>query len=268
MRRFLKQVMVLGLIAGIGCPMSALSETFFNETGSAIAKQGAAGHGSGTPTQDLANITAGVLNVEAVFGVFHENEVVRDMDTRACAIMGVSDIGGGESTGKHCCKKLWEAMGTFPLMTYESGRRKVTRHMGGKLGGRNKDKDNRLKKYEQFMDYCCEMSDDKTKGDDQIFCQTRSSEKKGCVKDEMNNGSTMEAALSACDINCEMKNYGTFKHNEDGKYDEKELDAILRVCTDDDATWSPSTTVPGSAEFVPTVPDNMKKILTQGGGSK
>ena len=265
MSKFLKQVMILGLIAGIGLPVMAEEilgvQTYFGETGRAFARQPSAGHGTGIPTWDEANVEAGILNVEAVFGVFHENEIVRDMDTRACAMIGVSDIGAGESTGKYCCKKLWEARGQFPLV--ERYARGVTRDMGGKLGGRDKRKKNRLKEYQDFMAYCCEMADDKSKGDIEIFCKTDASEKEGCVKGEVKSGSTLQAALSACDINCDAKNYGMFKHNEDGKYDEKELDAILRVCTEANTTWSPSTAVPGADDFVPTVPDNVKKILTE-----
>ena len=264
MRKFLKQTLILSLIAGISFPVVAEEilgyETYFNETGEAIWKQRAGGHGTGIPTLDLANITNGVINVEAVFGVFHENEVVRDMDTRFCAEMGVDKLAkGGRSTGEYCCDTLWEIEG--PFVEYKG----VKNHMGGKLGGRDKKKRNKLKRRDQFFKYCCRMSDDKSKGDEMVFCTTKASEKEGCVKDQIKSGVEMSAALSACDMDCKMENYGTFKHNKDGKYDEKELDAILRMCSEDDSGWAPSTTVPGSEEFVPSVPDNVKKNLTKKG---
>ena len=259
MSKFLKQILMMGIVISIGSSASAL-ETYFDETGEAILKQIPGGIGTGLPTIDHHNILAGVLNVEAVFGVFHENEVVRDMDTRFCAEMGVSKLAkGGRSTGEYCCDTLWITNG--PFIEYKG----VTNHMGGKLGGRDKKKRNKLKKKHQFLKYCCEMVDDKTKGEKMAFCTTKASEKEGCVKDQIKSGSEMSAALSACDMECKMETYGTFKHNEDGKYDEKELDKILRMCSEDDSGWAPSTTVPGAEEFVPSVPDNVKKNLTKKG---
>ena len=79
MCKFLKQVMILGLIVGVGIPTMAEEilgvETYFGETGKAFSRQPSAGHGMGLPTWDEANTEAGIFNVEAVFGVFHENEI-------------------------------------------------------------------------------------------------------------------------------------------------------------------------------------------------
>ena len=138
---------------------------------------------SGLPTSDIANIAVGLFTVEAVLSVFHHNEVVRDMDTRACGIMGSSEVSdGSDSTGKYCCEKLWETEGKKLL---SSG--KIEKKMGGTLGGWDEYKRARLKNRKDFMEYCCQLSDDKKRGDDKVFCKTSGDEKTGCVMGELSN---------------------------------------------------------------------------------
>lgn len=56
--------------------------------------------GAGVPTVDLANITAGLYNLDSTFGVYDENKRIRDRETQICAMMGAR---GSEDD---CCE-LW-----------------------------------------------------------------------------------------------------------------------------------------------------------------
>ena len=262
---FLKQVSMVILAGAVSLGSVAFAETDFNknfkETDRALDRQRPLGEGTGITSTDYANIMIGVVNVTPIFGTFHENEVTRDLETRICAEMGVSELSsGGGSTGEHCCKVLWEMEGK--TLHKHAG---VNRKMGGFFGGRNKDKQSILMTKEQFEDYCCRMSDDKTKGEEKVFCKTVAQEKAGCVNGELKkNGQNMEAALSACELECDIKQYGTLKHNENGEYDKEEVDGMVKTCTMDNVDWAPSTTVPGAEAFIPAVPTNAGDILKGG----
>ena len=256
-------IMALGLILCVSS--AAMAENFINKTDKAldIKYEGALGEGMGVNSFDAANATLGIFNVEAVFEVFHANEPVRDLDTRLCAEMGVSALAkGGGSTGEYCCEVLWETEGN--TLHKHAG---VDKKMRGFFAGRDKDKIDTLRRRKQFMDYCCGFSEENG-GKKRAFCETVAQEKAGCVNGELNkNDQDMEAALSACELECDIKKYGTLKHNEDGKYDEKEVNKMVKTCTMDNVEWAPSTTVPGAKEFLPAVPTDISKFLTGKGES-
>ena len=259
MANILKKISVIAVGLALCISSVALAENFMKKTDRALYQQRPAGQGMGKTSSDLANATIGIFNVEAVFGNFHANEPVRDLDTRICAEIGVSKLATKSgSTGKYCCEQLWETEGKILL-----GRDGVSKKMGGFFGGRDKDKKDTLKRKKQFMDYCCRMSDDKKKKEDKVFCKTVAEEKAGCVNGELKeNGQDMEAALSACELECDIKKYGTLKHNEDGEYDENEVVDMVKACTMDNVEWAPSTTVPGAKAFMPAIPTDIGKILT------
>lgn len=253
--RFLKSIglAVIGMVASM--TSGAWADTYFDEAGTALYRQEPEGRGSGEETLDLANIINGVLNVEAVFAVFHENEALRDLDTLSCGEIGVKDLSkGGGSTGEYCCRLLWEIEGR-DLMASPG----IKKSMGGALGGWDEHKRSRLRSKEQFYDYCCKLSDDENKPEEKyVFCQTRAQEKAGCVRGELNNGSDLDGAMSACEVGCDPKFYGTMKHNEDEKYSDEEIDNLVRKCSMEDVEWAPTTTVPGAEEFAPVVPASIR----------
>jgi len=254
---FLKRVSLAVMAIALTMALPTRAENYFDEVGDAVKKQRVQGEGTGTPTRDIANILTGVINVEAVFGTFHANEVVRDMDTRACGEIGVKHLAkGGAPTGLYCCEMLWETEGK-DLMSSPG----IKKTMGGALGGWDDHKRSKLKSRRQFMDYCCRLADDKNKKEEKIFCQTVAMEKAGCVKGKLKHGADLEEAMSACEVSCDPKYYGTLKHNEDGKYKDEEVDKLMRQCTEADVEWAPSTTVPGPEEFMPVVPESVRNSL-------
>ena len=270
--KLLKQLSVITIGIALCISSAAVAENFMKKTDRALDRQSPRGEGTGVLSFDAANATLGIFNVEGVFEVFHANEPVRDLDTRLCAMMGVSELASGSgSTGKHCCEKLWETEGDT-LHEYDG----VGKKMRGFFAGRNENKKDKLKhRYDTpedarngFIDYCCRMSDEKFKDNDQIFCKTVAQEKAGCVNGELKkNNQNMEEALSACKLECDIKKYGNLKHNEDGKYDEKEVNDMVKACTMDNVEWAPSTTVPGAKAFLPAIPTDISKFLTSKEGS-
>jgi len=246
------------MVAAVSVTTSVQAKNNYREVDMAIDLQddyGEEPHGKGTgeDTLDLANILTGVINVEAVFEVFHVNEDVRDLDTRTCGEIGVKELSkGGGSTGKHCCEEFWETEGE-DLMNGPL----ISRKMRGNLGGWDEYNLNTLFVRKQFIDYCCRLSDDKARGDKKVFCKTVADEKTGCVKGKLKGGSDLEGAMSACDMYCDAKLYGEMKHSENGEYDDKEIDNLMRKCTMEDVDWAPSETVPSAEEFAPVIPTSI-----------
>ena len=227
--------------------------------------------GAAIPTLDVGNIVVGMYNVDAVIGSFHYNEDIRDHDTRACAEMGVSGLSGGNvSTGEFCCL-LWEESGDSTGFGALKGA--LAGGLGGGAGGAAAGAvggaigawdANRLaeKRGRAGYDYCCRLSDDKKEGDYHVLCQAKSAEKAECLNGKLSGGSSAEAAWKACDIECGGKDYGSLSYNEDGKYDAKEVDKLMKECYKEENKWSPSTTVPTSSELAPVVPDLVKDSVT------
>lgn len=258
--KFLKQASLVIMAMTLSVGVSAWAGTHYDEVGQAVRRQKADGYGTGFPTVDLGNIVVGLVDVESVFGNFHHTEIVRDMDTRACGEIGVKALAkGGGSTGNYCCYTLWETEGHG----LRAGRY-IKKTMGGNLGGWDEHRKNKLKTREQFMEYCCKLSDDKKEGDEKVFCTTVAQEKAGCVKGELSkNGQDLESAMSACEVTCDPKYYGTLKHNEGEEYSDEQVDNLMKTCTMAEVDWAPSTSVPGASEFAPTVPSNVKKNLAK-----
>ena len=232
---------------------------------------------SGIPTVDFGNVAIGMYNVDSVIETFHYDEDIRDMDTRICAEMGVSGLSGDASTGEFCCL-LWEESGdstgfgalkgalSGAVTNGSSGL--ATGALGGAIGAWDS---NRLaaKRGRAGYDYCCRLSDDKKRGDEYVLCQAKSEEKAECLNGKLKGGSTAESAWKACNIECGEVDSGYLSYNEDGKYDEKEVDKLMKECYKEENKWSPSTTVPTSSELAPVIPDVAKEGVTgkKGGSS-
>ena len=190
--------------------------------------------GTGVPTIDWGNLTAGIYNLESVYGSYHQNEGVRDMDTRACAAMGVGGLGKGQATGDYCCD-LW-------VNTLFGSEGSNTRNSAG----------NSRKAAKQ---YCCKLS----KG----MCESVSAKKSECLKNNLKSGSSAENAWKACEIECGKKNYGELVYNKDEKYSESQIDDLMKECYEEESKWSPSPTVLTASEMAPVVPTVLKKYVDQ-----
>ena len=223
--------------------------------------------GSGVPTIDVGNIAVGMYNVDAVIETYHYDEDIRDFDTRVCAEMGVSGLSGGNvSTGEFCCL-LWEESGDSvgwgslkgALASELGGGSAIAGAAGGAIGAWDGQ---RLaeKRARQGYDYCCSLSDDK--GEHHVLCQAKSSEKAECLNGELKGGSSAENAWKKCDIECDGKSFGDLSYNEDGKYDAKEVDKLMKECYKEENKWSPSSTVPTSSELAPVIPEVAKEGVT------
>ena len=192
--------------------------------------------GTGTPTIDWGNLTAGIYNLESVYGAYHQNEGVRDMDTRACAAMGVGGLGKGTATGEYCCD-LW----VNTLFGAEGSNVKSGSNVGSSRA--------------EAKQYCCNLS----KG----MCQSVSAQKSECLKNNLKNGGSAESSWKACEVECGKKNYGELVHNKDGKYDEGQIDDLMKECYEKESKWSPSPTVLTASEMAPVVPSVLKGSVNQ-----
>jgi len=237
------------------------------------AKNYVSEEGPGVPTLDLGNIGIGIYNVDSVIETFHYDEDIRDYDTRACAEMGVSGLtGGNASTGEFCCL-LWEESSEGVGMNALMGA------VGGLVGGGGLDgamvggADGALealdalrlaaKRKRAGYDYCCRLSDDPNEKEEYVFCKAKSAQKAECLNGELDKGTDVADAWKACDIECGGKDYGELSYNEDGKYDPKDVDKLMKECYKTENKWSPSTTVPTSSELAPVIPNFVKEDVTK-----
>ncbi|MBQ7413632.1 MAG: hypothetical protein IJV07_05125 [Alphaproteobacteria bacterium] len=205
--------------------------------------------GTGVPTIDWGNLTAGIYNLESVYGSYHQNEGVRDMDTRACAAMGVGGLGKGQATGDYCCD-LWvnTLFGSEGSNTSNNGLKTNIVAESGSGSGAGSSR-------EAAKQYCCKLS----KG----MCEPVSAQKSECLKNNLKNGGSAEGAWKACEIECGKKNYGELVHNKDGKYNESQIDDLMKECYEEESKWSPSPTVLTASEMAPVVPSVLKKYVDQ-----
>ena len=210
--------------------------------------------GPGVPTEDFANITTGMFNLDSVYQSYHANEGVRDEDTRACAAMGVSGMKKGSSSGLECCKKWAVLQNSKSPNTKEYNEKKesIDRNNVGvsttldSVEGKSVDK---------LIEMCCSLSPD--------MCKTKAQEKAECLDGQMKNGASKGDAWKTCDIECNKK-YGELVYNEDQKYDEDRIDELVKEmneCYKDE--WSPSTTVLTASELAPVVPSTLEETVQE-----
>jgi len=215
-------------------------------------------NGGGVPTKDYANIVTGMFNLDSVYQSYHANEGVRDEDSRACAIMGVSGMEKGVSSGKMCCEKWAQLQNSKSPSTkdYNDGKDSVDRNT---IGYSTPLDSVEGKSVSELVKMCCSLSPD--------MCKTKAQEKAECLNGQMKNGSSMADGWKACEIEC-SKEYSELVYNENEEYNPDQIDTLKKIDDMMNACylggWEPSTTVLTSSELSPVVPDVAKKYVKTG----
>ena len=217
--------------------------------------------GEGVPTIDVANMITALFNLDSVFGTFHENEKIRDRDTKMCSIMGISaatdsfygnvssavmsqvktamgPLGkglDGSSPGFQCCLK-WAAQ-------HES--QMVGSMTSMDLSGMGTNAANIGKKIAE----CCKLSPE--------LCLSVGAQKAECVSGAVAGGSSLEDGLKTCQVECGKKGYGAMLHNPDSEYNEKNIDKLVKDCEKEKMKWEPSPTVLSASELAPVLPSTV-----------
>ena len=198
------------------------------------------------PTIDVINLVVGVYDVEQVFKNSQENDEVRDHNTRACSVYGISDLSSAKSTGEYCCEK-WSKFGANGLA--------MTTMAGGSL---TVVLDFLQKQIQKEM--CCKLSPG--------MCESKPEEKAACVNGSLANGTGLDASMKVCEVECGSKDYGSLSYNEDGKYDENQITELVKDCYKEADKWSPSPTVLTASEMAPIVPPSIKDLISGGEGEQ
>ena len=198
------------------------------------------------PTIDTINLIVGVYDVEQVFKNSQENDEVRDHNTRACSVYGISDLSSAKSTGEYCCEK-WSKFGANGLA--------MTTVAGGSL---TVVLDFLQKQIQKEM--CCKLSPG--------MCESKPEEKAACVNGNLANGTGLDASMKVCEVECGSKDYGSLSYNEDGKYDENQIAELVKECYKEADKWSPSPTVLTASEMAPIVPPSIKDLISGGEGEQ
>lgn len=191
--------------------------------------------GAGFPTIDPANLTAGMFNLDSVFGANMANGGVRRQDTKMCSGMGLKDAKRGDGLGMACCLQWVLGNGEEPSDTGSN----TTAEFAGALA------------------ICCAMAPE--------YCLSFldiANEKAACVNGKLSSGATAQEAWKTCEIECGKKGYGELVHNEDEKYDPKQIEDLMKECyAAQEDKWQPSPMVLTASEMAPVVPDDVKGLL-------
>lgn len=193
--------------------------------------------GPGVPTLDPANMATGMFNLDSVFGANMANGGVRQEDTKMCSGMGLKDATRGDAQGMACCMQ-WIMSGNEESADTNSG--------SGGMG-----------QAVTAIAVCCALAPD--------FCLSLldvAKEKAACVNGALAAGGTPEGAFKTCEVECGKKGYGELVHNEEGKYDPKEVEDLMKSCYNaQEDKWQPSPMVLTPSELAPVVPDDVKNML-------
>lgn len=177
--------------------------------------------GAGVPTVDVANVIAGLYNLDSSFGIYDENKRIRDKDTQICAMMG------GRGSEDACCE-LWAK--------YEAG-------------------ENRNFKFERSLgkkSRCCKLFK-------QGCEETEADQKLGCMAQQSNK--SVADACRACEVENDSPHYIALANRNIDDLSETDKEKLVKDSMKKEVTWSPAASVLTASEMAPVVPTEIEAKL-------
>lgn len=177
--------------------------------------------GAGVPTVDVANIIAGLYNLDSSFGIYDENKRIRDKDTQICAMMG------GRGSEDACCE-LW------------------AKHEAG---------ENQNFKFERSLgkkSRCCKLFK-------QGCEETEADQKLGCMANQSNK--SVADACRACEVENDSPHYIALANRNIDDLSETDKEKLVKDSMKKEVTWSPAASVLTASEMAPVVPTEIEAKL-------